>query len=152
MCNMKAKAKFATGPRLRLAREMANFKTTLSFAETHGIPIGTYGNHEAGSRGLDLETAEKYARLLNIRAAWLAFGEEPMRDTGEAAETDADQAPLAERVAQLAKSLTDLLAMDTPSDGYVAIPPLARRLADVIERAGFVQVPSKSEPTSASKS
>jgi transcriptional regulator with XRE-family HTH domain len=148
---MKDEPRFPTGQRLKEARAAAGFPKAKNFVDRYGVKPGTYSGHEAGTRNLDLETVERYAELLQVRAAWLAFGEEPMKENGSVPEGDEENTPLAERVSQLTASINNLLTMMPASDGYVGVPPLARKLADVIERAGFAQAPIKSEPTSASK-
>ena len=65
----------ASGPRLERARIAAGYRTEIEFSQLHGIPQATYHHHESGKRGLKLEVAEKYAKLLgNCDAAWLLTG------------------------------------------------------------------------------
>lgn len=61
--------------RLKWARERAGYETAKSFADAHGIPQGTYANHESGGRGLREKPARRYARLLDVSAAWLLTGD-----------------------------------------------------------------------------
>jgi hypothetical protein len=64
--------------RLKLARSKAGFETAEDFALAHNIPLGTYGNHESGGRGIRPDVAQKYASLLgNCSANWILYGEGP---------------------------------------------------------------------------
>src|SRR6476469_7808909 len=63
--------------RLRRARIALGYRTAKEFSDKHEIPQPTYATHEAGTRKITLETAVRYAKLLNIRVGWLLFGEGP---------------------------------------------------------------------------
>jgi transcriptional regulator with XRE-family HTH domain len=56
-------------------------------AEAMGVTRMTVSNWEAGKPPSDLGIITKLAFVLGVRAAWLAFGEEPMRGGGEAPPT-----------------------------------------------------------------
>lgn len=60
--------------RLKRARKEAGYATATAFHTKHGIPQSTYSMHESGRRPLDVPTAEKYGRLLNVSPAWLLYG------------------------------------------------------------------------------
>ena len=88
MRNMRKRApapapdQLAVAERLRAARKAAGYAEAIDFYEVHGIPQGTYANHENGSRSFDAEKARFYAeRLGNVTASWLLFGEgDPPRE------------------------------------------------------------------------
>jgi SOS-response transcriptional repressor LexA len=42
-----------------------------------GVPLGTYGGHENGSRSFDSEAATLYGERFGVRPAWLLFGDWP---------------------------------------------------------------------------
>ena len=48
-----------------------------------GVTGVTVGRWEAGAKEPDLDTITRLARVLRVRAAWLAFGDGPMREAGE---------------------------------------------------------------------
>ncbi len=62
--------------RLKEARINAGYKSALSFAKKHNIPFTSYRNHENGHRGISIEQAIVYSKLLNIHPAWLMTGED----------------------------------------------------------------------------
>lgn len=63
-----------TGIRLKTARMAAGFKFAKEFCDEHSIPSSTYSLHETGGRSIKPKTAEKYADLLGVSAAWLLTG------------------------------------------------------------------------------
>lgn len=67
------------GERLKQAR-MRRFPQQKEAANYLGVPIGTFGNHEASSRTPKSETVERYAKAFGVRAAWLSYEEGPMTD------------------------------------------------------------------------
>lgn len=66
------------GQRLRRARERAGYSTASDAARAFGWVIPTYSAHENGTRSLLPDVAEKYARHLRVRAAWLLTGDGAM--------------------------------------------------------------------------
>lgn len=62
------------GIRLKTARMAAGFKSAKEFCDKHSIPSSTYSLHETGGRSIKPKTAEKYADLLGVSAAWLLTG------------------------------------------------------------------------------
>lgn len=63
--------------RLRQAREEAGFRSATAAAKAVGIPVGTYGGHENGSRSFDSVAATLYGTRFGVRPGWLLFGELP---------------------------------------------------------------------------
>lgn len=63
--------------RLRQAREEAGYKSATAAAKALGVPLGTYGGHENGSRAFDREAATLYGAHFRVRPAWLLFDELP---------------------------------------------------------------------------
>jgi transcriptional regulator with XRE-family HTH domain len=63
------------GIRLKAARKAAGFKTAREFIEKHDIPKSTYSQHETGSRNPEDEFVKLYAKLFNVRYAWLKDGD-----------------------------------------------------------------------------
>lgn len=68
----------ARAARLALARRNAGFESGADFSRAYGIADSTYRSAENGTRPLTLEFAEKVAKALRIRPAWLLWGEGPM--------------------------------------------------------------------------
>lgn len=64
------------GARLREAREAASVTQT-SLAEAAGISRPAVSQFESGLKRPELETVERLAFALDVRAGWLAFGEAP---------------------------------------------------------------------------
>lgn len=60
--------------RLKWARSQRYPEAKLA-AEAMGVPPGTYGNHEAGSRRPRPTEIERYAKFFRVPVAWLAFEE-----------------------------------------------------------------------------
>lgn len=63
------------GARLKTARKVAGFKFALDFCKKYNISQATYSFHENGKRQINAKTAEKYAELLGVNAAWLLTGQ-----------------------------------------------------------------------------
>lgn len=61
--------------RLKIARERAGFKTASAFAAKFGLTESTYRSTENGTRGLRIETAKQYAKLLGVSWQWLIDGD-----------------------------------------------------------------------------
>jgi SOS-response transcriptional repressor LexA len=61
--------------RLKQARVAAGYRTAKEFSDRFKIAQATYSTHESGARGIRLETAQYYAKLLNANTAWLLTGE-----------------------------------------------------------------------------
>lgn len=86
-----AKSKKAFGQRLVRARlefgarqRTPRTVTQTEIAQAMGVTKMTVSNWESGqSEPGDLGTLTKLAFVLGVRPAWLAFGEEPMRATGD---------------------------------------------------------------------
>jgi transcriptional regulator with XRE-family HTH domain len=69
-------ARLEFGARQRPPRSV----TQTEIAEAMGVTKSTVGTWEAGKKVPDdLGTIQKLALVLGVRAAWLAWGEEPMR-------------------------------------------------------------------------
>lgn len=66
--------------RLQRARLYAKFKSGRSAAVHFGWPESTYRSHEKGTRGLDLESAEKYGVAFGVNPRWIAYGDGKMDD------------------------------------------------------------------------
>lgn len=62
--------------RLKQARKL-KYPTINSAAEALGIPKGTYGGHEAGTRDFGNEDARRYARAFGVLPTWLILGDGP---------------------------------------------------------------------------
>lgn len=62
------------GERLRAARKAAGFKTAKSFSLKHGIPPVTYSQYETGKRNINIDTLNRYCKLLDINCNWLVMG------------------------------------------------------------------------------
>lgn len=60
--------------RLRHARRRAGYRSARAFAQTHGLAVTSYSNHESCKRGLTIPVALHYSRLLNISVCWLITG------------------------------------------------------------------------------
>jgi hypothetical protein len=65
--------------RLKQSRIKAGFKTAASASAYLGIPYGTYSGHENGSRGIQDDELQQYAKTFKVSLYWLAFGEKAMR-------------------------------------------------------------------------
>jgi transcriptional regulator with XRE-family HTH domain len=85
------RARLELGARQRPPRSVSQSE----IGEALGVSGVAVGSWEAGRKVPDLGTVQKLAFVLGIRAAWLAFGEEPMRP-GEAPAPD----PLPQRNAR----------------------------------------------------
>lgn len=64
--------------RLRLARQLRGYDSPTAFSKATGVPLGTYDHHETARRSISVAVAKRYAKLLNINASWLLFGEGDM--------------------------------------------------------------------------
>lgn len=61
--------------RLKWAREhLAGIKSARKFAIANDMPPSTYGGYENNSRQIDLQTANRLAKLLRVDAGWLITG------------------------------------------------------------------------------
>ena len=85
----------AVSDRLKRAREQAGYSTATAFAETNNIVTATYRSHENGARGVGVDDIERYAQLLAVSPAWIAFG------TGEMSQDD-----IASRLSRLESSVS----------------------------------------------
>lgn len=65
----------AISQRLKVVRKAAGFNTAKSFAESQGIPVTTYCQHESGKRSLNIESLINYSTILKIEPTWLLTGE-----------------------------------------------------------------------------
>ena len=70
--NMKLDSKISA--RLRAARKVAGFSTSIAFCEKYNIPKSTYSQHETGKRLPKDDTLSEYADYLEISFNWLRFG------------------------------------------------------------------------------
>ena len=61
--------------RLKQARIEAGFSSAAAAAKSFGWPIGTYGGHENGHRGIRTPTLTRYARAFGVDLAWLVAGD-----------------------------------------------------------------------------
>jgi DNA-binding XRE family transcriptional regulator len=69
------RARLEFGARQKPPRSVSQSEVGAALGVT-GVAVGSW---EAGKRQPDLGTIQKLALVLGVRAAWLAFGEEPMR-------------------------------------------------------------------------
>ena len=60
--------------RLKRARK-EKYRTAKEFAEKNGIVPSTYYHHEKGRNEFDPDTAEIYAKALDVSPGWLLTGE-----------------------------------------------------------------------------
>lgn len=60
--------------RLVQAREYAGYGSARSAALSFGWPESSYRAHEAGTRGIGKNDADKYAQAFNISGEWLFYG------------------------------------------------------------------------------
>lgn len=58
-----------------MARRRAGFRSAAAFARAYELSEVTYRSHENGQRGMNLEAAQRYARLLKVSPSWLLTGE-----------------------------------------------------------------------------
>lgn len=72
----------AQGRRLRQARIRKGFETAMTAAEYLAVSVGTYRNHERGTRSL-AKKAERYAARLGVTPEWLLWGREPGTDADD---------------------------------------------------------------------
>ena len=68
-------ARLESGARQKPPRSVSQTE----IAEAMGVTKMTVSGWESGNREPDLGTIHKLAFVLGVRAAWLAWGEEPMR-------------------------------------------------------------------------
>ena len=68
-------ARLESGARQKPPRSVSQTE----IAEAMGVFKTTVSSWEAGKKEPDLGTIHKLAFVLGVRAAWLAWGEEPMR-------------------------------------------------------------------------
>lgn len=73
--NRVLRARLELGARLSPPRQITQAEVGRAL-DVSGVAVGTW---EAGKKEPDLATIEKLATVLGVRAAWLAWGEEPMR-------------------------------------------------------------------------
>lgn len=60
--------------RLKIAREKAGYDTAKLAAESMGVPVSTYIQHENGIRGFPAKRAPQYARKFKVSEEWLLYG------------------------------------------------------------------------------
>lgn len=60
--------------RLRQARKDAGFHSAAAAAEALGVKYPTYASHENGSRGIESEALQHYARRFGVSVDWLLTG------------------------------------------------------------------------------
>ena len=65
----------AVAERLRDVRRKAGYRTGSDAARAFGWTVGTYLSHENGNRGVDSETAERYAKAFGVTPAQILFEE-----------------------------------------------------------------------------
>ena len=65
--------------RLKMAREAAGYATAADAARAFGWIKVTYGAHEHGRNGFNLELARKYAKVFCVNVYWLVSGMGPMK-------------------------------------------------------------------------
>lgn len=63
------------GPRLRQARIARGFDTIEAACSRFGFKQSSYTQHENGTRGLRMKTAQQYASAYKVTASWLLTGE-----------------------------------------------------------------------------
>lgn len=81
------RARLEYGARLDPPRSISQVEA----AAVIGVTGVTLGRWEAGTKEPDAETFGRLATLYRVRAAWIVWGEEPMRD--DAPPTTAERAP-----------------------------------------------------------
>jgi len=62
--------------RLQQARRQAGYATATSAAEAYGWPPSTYLGHENGSRGINQDAAQRYARAFGVSWSWILGGDD----------------------------------------------------------------------------
>lgn len=68
--------------RLKMAREMAGYRSAADAAKRLGVNSKTYTAHENGTRGMKMHSVDHYAKFFKVSKAWLLTG------TGEPAKTN----------------------------------------------------------------
>lgn len=64
------------GDRLRSARETAGYPSAKLAAESLGVSVATYIQHENGTRNFPADRAQRYARFFRTTPEWLLYGRE----------------------------------------------------------------------------
>ncbi|MBY0545095.1 MAG: helix-turn-helix domain-containing protein [Gammaproteobacteria bacterium] len=67
--------------RLRRSRQVAGFKSAITFALHHGLSVSTYRYHESGRCILEDDALANYAHLLNVSLEWLITGDKEQNNT-----------------------------------------------------------------------
>lgn len=62
--------------RLKSAREKSGYPSAKAAAESMGVSVATYIQHENGTRGYPATRAERYARFFRTTPEWLLYGRE----------------------------------------------------------------------------
>ena len=73
------------GERLKQAREKAGYTSAKLAAESMGVSVPTYIQHENGTRNYPADRAQRYARFFRTTPEWLLYG----RELGERVEPTA---------------------------------------------------------------
>lgn len=78
-CDLHSSSRYADSmtekhERLRKAREKAGYASARSAAEAMGAAVATYSQHENGTRGFPIKTAERYAAFFKVPVEWLTLG------------------------------------------------------------------------------
>lgn len=63
--------------RLKEARIKLGYESAAAAARAFGWGESTYASHENGARGLQPDTADKYAKAFKVPAEWLLYGKAP---------------------------------------------------------------------------
>jgi SOS-response transcriptional repressor LexA len=64
------------GERLRSAREKSGYASAKLAAESMGVSVATYIQHENGTRNFPADRAQRYARFFRTTPEWLLYGRE----------------------------------------------------------------------------
>ena len=92
------RARLEYGARLNPPRSVSQ----VDLGEMIGLSGQAVGTWEAGKKEPDLDTIARLARVLGVRAAWLAFNDGPMRadEGGQGARTNGSPAPTPDTIVQ----------------------------------------------------
>ena len=66
--------------RLKEARVLRGFTSAAQAAEAIGLNKSTYRHHENGTRDIQTEAAQRYARFFHTQPEWILYGKKPKRE------------------------------------------------------------------------
>ena len=127
--------------RLMKARVMAGYRSARAAARALDTKPATYAAHENGSRGFDIDSTLRYAKLFDVSPGWILtgenfHGESPAKILEDDAhlEDDGHGTPLSEQdILDFGKQVIKLLPQHTPelSPGYTSVGQFAvHRMVD----------------------